>query len=163
MFSSVSTDGKAVFYSLAVGAGVWKAPVDGGAAVQITQRRYGAPDISPDGQFLAFAFIEETGGRRARFAIMPASGGEPTKVFDYAVPAAGGVRWTPDGTRLSYTAASGGVAQIWTQPVTGGPPQQITKFRSDNTFAFAWSGDGKKIALSRGTANSDAVLIRQKN
>jgi len=84
------------------------------------------------------------------------------KVFDYAVPSASAVSWTPDGTGLSYTAASGGVAQIWTQPAAGGAPRQITQFRSDNTFMFAWSGDGKKIALARGTTNSDAVLIRQK-
>ena len=162
MFSSVAADGKAVFYGVAAGVGVWKAPVDGGAAVQITPRRYGSPDISPDGRFLAVAFVEETGARRARFAMIPASGGEPVKVFDYAVPSASAVSWTPDGTGLSYTAASGGVAQIWTQPAAGGAPRQITQFRSDNTFMFAWSGDGEKIALARGTTNSDAVLIRQK-
>jgi hypothetical protein len=44
------------------------------------------------------------------------------------------------------------------QPITGGDPKQITDFKSDMIFAFAYSRDGKQIALSRGTTASDVLL-----
>jgi Tol biopolymer transport system component len=55
-----------------------------------------------------------------------------------------------------------GASQIWLQPVDGAPPRQVTKFASDSIYSWAWSSDGKRLALSRGNTNSDAVLIRQK-
>jgi hypothetical protein len=49
---------------------------------------------------------------------------------------------------------------VWIQPVVGGPPQQLTRFVSDEVQTFAWSPDGRYLALSRGTDIRDAVLIR---
>ena len=160
---SVSSDGKTIYYNRAVASGgIWKAPVDGGEPVQVTARHAGSPAVSPDSRSLAFLFVDEAGGKRARFAVMPAAGGEFTRVFDYAVPAASTVTWTPDGSAITYTAAVAGVTQIWLQPVDGGAARQLTRFTSDSIFAYAWSRDGKRLALSRGSGNADAVLIRQK-
>jgi hypothetical protein len=52
-----------------------------------------------------------------------------------------------------------GVDNIWEQPVTGGPPKPMTHFTSDKIFSFDWSRDGR-LALSRGTDTTDAVLIK---
>ena len=41
----------------------------------------------------------------------------------------------------------------------GGTPRQLTDFRSDLTFFFDWSRDGKQLALARGTRTNDVVLI----
>jgi len=46
--------------------------------------------------------------------------------------------WTPDG-RIVYVI--------------------ITNFQSDQIFSFAWSRDGKQLALARGTQTSSVVLI----
>jgi hypothetical protein len=36
----------------------------------------------------------------------------------------------------------------------------VTNFRSGDTiYAFAWSRDGKRLALSRGSSFSDVVLL----
>ena len=48
---------------------------------------------------------------------------------------------------------------VWAQPIGGGPPRQLTDFKSDQTFYFDWSRDGKQLALARGTQTSDVVLI----
>lgn len=61
--------------------------------------------------------------------------------------------------RLVFTRTSNGVSSVWTQPFDGGPPKQITDFEDQRIFNFAWSRDGKQLALSRGTVNSDVVLI----
>jgi len=50
-------------------------------------------------------------------------------------------------------------SDIWSQPIDGGTPKQLTFFKSDLTFAFAFSKDGKSLALSRGTVSNDVVLI----
>jgi hypothetical protein len=35
----------------------------------------------------------------------------------------------------------------------------LTDFKTDQTFSFAWSRDGKLLALARGTQTSDVVMI----
>ena len=160
---SVTTDGQTVFHISALGKpGIFKTSVNGGGSTQVTARLTGSPSVSPDGRQLAVLFVDESAVRRARFAIMPAAGGDFTKEFDYGVPSTVSPTWTPDGSALTYTASVAGAAQVWLQPVDGTPPHQVTKFASDNIFSWAWSSDGKRLALSRGNGISDAVLIRQK-
>jgi hypothetical protein len=52
-----------------------------------------------------------------------------------------------------------GAGNVWEQPLAGGPPKPVTHFTSDKIFSFDWSPDGR-LALSRGTAATDAVLIK---
>jgi hypothetical protein len=67
--------------------------------------------------------------------------------------------WTLDSRALTYPVTRGGVTNIWIQSLDGAPPQQLTNFRDGLIFDFAWSRDGKQLALSRGLINSDVVLI----
>lgn len=73
------------------------------------------------------------------------------------------LQWTPDGRAINYVALDNGVADIWRQPIDGGPPVQVTKFETGRIFNFAYSPDGKQLALSRGSLNSDVVLIKNSN
>jgi len=43
--------------------------------------------------------------------------------------------------------------------VEDAPPKAVTHFTSDKIFYFDWSQDGR-LALSRGTVPTDAVLIK---
>jgi hypothetical protein len=52
-----------------------------------------------------------------------------------------------------------GVSNLWAQSIDGSPPKQLTNFTTDRIFGFAFSRDGKQLALSRGTQASDVVLI----
>jgi len=52
-----------------------------------------------------------------------------------------------------------GVANIWRQPIAGGPPRKVPDFTQDQIFRFAYSHDGKQLALARGTQSSDVVMI----
>jgi|SRR2546427_2010056 len=72
----------------------------------------------------------------------------------------GHVRWTPDGRALTYINTRGIVSNIWLQPVDGGPPKQLTDFKTDRIFSFDWSRDGKWLGCSRGVVDSDVVLIK---
>ncbi len=52
---------------------------------------------------------------------------------------------------------SNGADNIWSQPLNGEPRKPVTNFRSDSIFSFAWSQDGKRLAISRGPVTTDVV------
>jgi hypothetical protein len=51
------------------------------------------------------------------------------------------------------------VSNIWRLSRDGSPPTPVTNFKTDRIFSFAWSHDGKTLALARGSLRSDAVLV----
>jgi hypothetical protein len=70
------------------------------------------------------------------------------------------MQWAPDSRSLTYVLTRDGVSNVWSMALSGGTPQQITHFDSGLIFRFAWSHDGKRLALVRGVQNGDVVLIR---
>ena len=69
------------------------------------------------------------------------------------------VDWAPDGGSLTFSVDQKGASGVWTQPLAGGPPKQLTDFERGAIYDLAWSSDGKDLALVRGRYTSDAVLI----
>ena len=53
-----------------------------------------------------------------------------------------------------------GQDNIWSQPLDGGTPKQLTHYKSLDIPSFAWSRDGKKLVMSRRSSASDVVLIK---
>ena len=95
---------------------------------------------------------------------MPFAGGAVTKWFDispaFSPDAYPTLRWTPDGNALTYVDQFNDADNIWRQPVNGGPRKPITDFKSDRISFFAWSRDGKRLALSHGPVTTDVILIK---
>jgi serine/threonine protein kinase/Tol biopolymer transport system component len=162
-FQDFSRDGKWVFYS-PPNAKLLKIPIEGGTPTQVIEESVLRPAVSPDGQWLAcfYHVLPEPGelGREKQWtvAIFPVNGGPAAKTFDLST-SGGNMKWTNDGKAIAYIASHGGLSNIWAQPIDGGPPKQLTDFKSEHIFNFAWSRDGKQLALSRGVVNRDVVLI----
>jgi Tol biopolymer transport system component len=155
-----SPDGKWVLYSRGNDSTVWQVPIQGGPPTQVVVPNSlgGTPHISPDGKLLAHVDLGATMSSPLVLTVAPSGGGSPVYRFD--LPAGGGqIRWAPDGKALDYRLTRGGASNIWRQALAGGPPKQITNFKSDLVFHFDWSRDGKQLALARGTTSSDVVLI----
>jgi Tol biopolymer transport system component len=155
---AISPDGLWVIFARAEGGKnvLMKVSSEGGPASQLTDYTSGLPSVSPDGKWIACVKNQPS----PALAIVPFAGGQPAKVFP--PPAAAGflkIVWTPDGRAISYINNVNGVGNIWEQPVAGGPPKPVTHFTSDNIFWFDSSHDGR-LALSRGTEPTDAVLIK---
>jgi len=137
---------------------IWRAPLDGGAAVPVTNASTSRPSVSPDGNRLV-CWYRETPAARAQFAIYHFGETTPRQLFDVPVTVDPQAHWGPDGRSLHFIDTRNGVSNIWTLSLAGGPATQLTRFKSERIFAFAWSRDGNKLALSRGSVASDAVLI----
>jgi Tol biopolymer transport system component len=69
-------------------------------------------------------------------------------------------RWSPDSRSVVFVRTQGRVSNLWTQSLDGSAPRQITRFDTETIFAFAYSPDGRQLALSRGPVTGDVVLIR---
>lgn len=96
----------------------------------------------------------------ARLAVLNLEDGAFTQVFD--PDRAWDVRQlqvAPDGGSIVYGRTEGGVSNLWSMPIGGGEPRQLTAFTSDIIFSFAYSPDGTRLAMARGSTASDVVLI----
>ena len=163
-FPQSSPDGRwVVFRSARDGPStVWKVSIDGGEPVPLTDKWTSNPTVSPDGNMVA-CFYREDQDAPVKVAIIPFAAGDPIKVLDLPRPSFtsdAGLRWTPDGRALTYIDTINGVSNIWSLPLDGGKPVQLTDFKTDQIFWFDFSRDGKQLALSRGTQTSDVILIR---
>ena len=75
--------------------------------------------------------------------------------FDLISP----IRWTSDGRALTYIDTREGISNIWRQPLTGGPPEQMTDFKAERILFFGWSRDAQYLAYARGDEVNDVVMI----
>ena len=162
MRPEVSADGLWVIYADAEAGKqrIWKVSIDGGEPVQLTDYASTYPTVSPDGRQLAIVFVDEQSTpKRWRQTIIPIEGGMPGRVFDFYNPYGQMVRWTMDGRALTYIETKAGISNLWSQPVDGGTPKLLTNFKAEQIFNYAFSRDGKLLAMARGREMSDVVLI----
>jgi serine/threonine protein kinase/Tol biopolymer transport system component len=170
VFPSFSPDGLWITYTgieLPGEPRMWRVSIDGGDPVRLTDYLSSAGSVSPDGKSIA-AIYREQRDSPARLAIIPFEGGQPTKLLDLppgynTVDVSAGVsqrpHWLPDGRSLAYIVTRNGVSNIWSIPIDGGEPKQLTDF---TTYQIAWfdlSPDGKPNLFSRGATTKDVVLI----
>ncbi len=155
---SISPDGQEVIYSAGFDSvKIWKVGIDGGAPAQLTDNESFNPVFSPDGKQFACLWRDEPNSQ-PKIAIIPSTGGKPVKTFGLKSRAYG-LRWMPDGRSIAYVVDNGNAGNIWSQPIDGGTPKQITNFTSERMGSFDISPDGKQFAIMRGTETRDVVLI----
>lgn len=159
--SVCSSDGTWLAYALtdASGTTIYRLPIEGGSPTQIASAFGGGDfDLSPDGKFVVYSFQEGKPVPAVKFAVISASGGPPLHVFPQPT-GANSLHWSPDGKAVQWHMIRAGAANIWEQPLSGGPPRQVTHFTSGRIFDFSWSRDSKQLLLSKGDITSDVVLI----
>ena len=136
---------------------VWKVPIDGGDAVKFTDKYARMPAVSPDNQFIACTYYVEAGSRG--IAILPIEGGPPVKLLPIPIMERQRVQWINNGHALSYIKIVNGVSNIWSYDLDNGSTKQLTDFKTDQIFAYAWSPDYKQLACDRGTEIRDVTII----
>lgn len=144
-------------------AAVYTVPAAGGQATQITPELPFAwhPRWSPDGRRIFFnaPYQDPDGEWRVYISWVPAEGGEitplPMDADPPVVPAmpGGGYGLSPDGNTIVFFGYREGLptlgnGSIWTIPVEGGEPTQITTAPIQDRFP-CWSPDGRSVAFLR--------------
>jgi serine/threonine protein kinase len=134
----------------------WIVSIDGGEPVQVTTTfaAEGTLDVSPDSKTIVFASRDDQGRSITAVCDLPAcTSGRSLPVL------VGRRRWTPDGRAIAYYDLA--TRNIWIQSLEGSTPRQLTHFTDGREIAdFAWSHDGKRLAISRVSTNNDIVLFR---
>jgi len=53
-----------------------------------------------------------------------------------------------------------GVDNLWSEALDGSKRKPLTWFEKDLIFRYAFSPDGKQIAMERGSIETDAFILR---
>ena len=117
----------------------------------------GAPDVSSDGRRLLFLTSDPQNQFKLMVCDLPACTNRLTLPlppnFAYVTQ-----RFMPDGRGIAYVDTT--LSNIWSLPLDGGPPRQLTGFSDRRVANFAWSRDGKRLAIMRTISTNDVVLFK---
>ena len=144
---------------------LWRVSIEGGKPMPLDL--VDSYDVlpSPSGRMIYYSTdaLEEGADRNRLDRWVVISSSDQTRLFavDRTGDATIGMmtNWAPDESGLDYVVTRNGVSNIWRQPLTGGPPVQITRFSAGKIFSFAWSPDGRWLSLGSGVNRSDVVLM----
>jgi serine/threonine protein kinase/Tol biopolymer transport system component len=157
---SVTPDGRSVIYDPFT-SNIMKVPVDAGPPTKVLDvtGEFGS-QVSPDGKLLAY-IIQQAETKRMQLVVTAFDSGAPLKTFDLPLTTQVPFFWSADSRALIYIDMRGGVSNLWRQALDGSAPKQITDFKSDLIYQFAYSPDGRALALARGNTTLDAVIISE--
>ncbi|MGA7920014.1 MAG: protein kinase [Candidatus Acidiferrales bacterium] len=168
-----SADGKSFFYQNNKTAEVFRVGLDGEnpELIKASKIKNGfiaalSKNLSPDGRLLpvivtkvdpktqldvhALALVDVAANTEDSIRYFPS---QPTITLP--------LHFTPDGKGVAYRVVDNGTDNIWVQPLDGSPDHALTKFTTDHIRDFAWSPDGKSLAVVRDHTVSDVVLLRE--
>jgi eukaryotic-like serine/threonine-protein kinase len=114
------------------------------------ERRVTAPELSPDGQWLAYYTF---GSPQEDLFIARQDGSEPRQLTNDRrrdrVP-----RWSPDGKRIAFYSDRSGGYEIWTINFDGGGMRRLTECAPEHCYYPTWSPDGTQLAFYKSGVNT---------
>ena len=165
-----SADGERVFFpstsgAMAAQSNLWSVHRDGGELQPLTslgkpKGGHWQPAVSPDGKLLAFSVSQGIPGHE--MWVMPAAGGEPTRIGTKTPY--GDLQFAPDSRSLYWTSRTSegneSLMRVALSPrgMPEGEPETVVTFTGYLISRFSIARDGTAlVGLFRGTANLWAV------
>ena len=141
---------------------VKRVPIDGGSPETVVKFSVGIFAVSPDGKQIASYEVRQLDHKlMVRIDNVETHQMAYSDIDQRATPEH--LAFTPDGKGVVYVVREKGVDNLWQQPLDGKPRKQLTHFKKDRTFRFAFSPDGSKIAMECGAIESDAVMLHDES
>jgi serine/threonine protein kinase/Tol biopolymer transport system component len=166
IYPRCTTDGHWVLYSKYEGRmPVMKVPLAGGLPQQLADAlsNYNGFAVSPDNKWLlidSFAGSEPGNIDEEYFQLLDFTTGKAVRRLPFDRHRSGPPRFTPEGKSFVYPVRELGIDNFFAQAIDGSPGHLISSFTAtDPIFDFAFSRDGKSLALIRSHSTSDVVLI----
>jgi serine/threonine protein kinase len=151
-------DGKWVYYTdQADNRYVKRVATTGGTSETVVKSPVGQFELSPDGKFISSVEVGEE-DHKLMIRLDPTDGTK-TVFVDADSRMTSTPVFSPDGKSIVYVVREKGVDNLWTQAMDGKNRKQLTFFPKDLIFRYAYSKDGKQIAIERGNIESDAFLF----
>ncbi len=153
-FRDVSPDGKTLLY-MRVDAlrELWAVPIAGGEPRKIAADFGYFAEVSPDSRMVAYFTVPEVEGTSPTTCVVaPIEGGAPIATFTWPTQS-WAPKWTPDGKGLSFLASKDNVANLFVQPLAGGPPRPVTRLAE---------GRHRRLSLDRPTESVSCCSARSR-
>lgn len=113
-------------------------------------KRVSAPDISPDGGWVAYAVSEIVDSHQnksqSRLWLVPTDGSMPPRQLTTGTAKDTNPKWSPDGRWILFESTRSGSSQLWVINPAGGEARQLTRISTDAATA-KWSPNGKHFAF----------------
>src|SRR5467141_3310808 len=154
-----SNDGKWLYYvDIAENQFLKRISNEGGSPETIIKSPSIPYDLSPDGKTVA-AFEARESDHTAMLVIYSLEDGKKS-AFEFDPRGLADIAFMPSGKAILYPVREKGVDNLWVQSLDGSARRQLTHFTSERISGYAYSKDGTRLAVGRGHADSDAVLLR---
>jgi len=152
-------DGKWVYYTDQTDRQtVKRVSIDGGPAQVVVNEPVSQFDVSPDGKWIASMELREA-DHKLMVRLDPISGGKPS-YLDADPRMNSAPVFSTDGKAFIYRVREKGVDNLWSEAFDGSNRKPLTSFDKDLIFRYAFSRDGKQIAIERGSIETDAFILR---
>src|SRR6267378_1290442 len=140
------------------GTNLKRLSIEGGSPETIIKSPSIPYDLSPDGKTVA-TFEARESDHTAMLVIYSLEDGKRS-AFEFDPRGLVDVAFMPSGKAILYPVRERGVDNLWVQSLDGSARRQLTHFTSERISGYAYSKDGTRLAVGRGHADSDAVLLR---
>src|SRR4029078_3821933 len=87
--------------------------------------------VDPDSRNLDVWVMDPARGTTTRFTFDPGDDGNPI--------------WSPDGSRIAWSAFRGGANALWIKAASGGGSEEKITVIGDNPALLDWSRDGRYL------------------
>lgn len=135
----------------------WKVSFEGGQPVKVRDNHLCR--MSRDGKLLACSYIEAVAEADTKLVIVNAADGDVVQTLKWPGDT-NAVYWSPDAQGLDYIANREGVPNIYRLTLATGKEQRLTDWQVQSPlWHFAWSADGKQLAVVRDTHTTELLLI----
>ena len=157
----ITPDGGTVYFLSPRNGGLqslWSIPTNGNSPpTEVVHRFFGDPPrISIDGKYLTIPVFDESIDKSVNVLceLPHCSSQRVIGDRDETTPVV-----SPNGTDYTFVKISD-PTNVWIRPISGGTAKPLTHFTDHQISNYAWSPNGKHLAISRYVEQSDIVRIR---